>query len=156
MYPMKNRIGINHILLIIFLILVILFGVACGALYASFTRIDIEQEIRNKELSIPTNIYDRNGKLIAQIYVEHRELIPLRDIPQDLINAFLAYEDLKFYEHHGFNLKRLAGAIIGNIKRVIFGKKGYMQGASTITQQLAKRLFTESEKTIFRKLKELW
>lgn len=152
-----NKLNLAQFTFLIFIILLILAGISIGAIFASFTRIDIEKAIKNKELSIPTNIFDRNGKLIAQIYVEHREIIPLKDLPQDLINAFLAYEDKNFYEHHGFNLKRLIGAMISNIKRALFRHhQGYVSGASTITQQLAKRLFTEGEKTIFRKLKELW
>lgn len=135
---------------------VILVGITFGILFASFSRIDIEKIITENQLSIPTIIYDINGKVIDELFQEKRELIPFRDIPENLIKAFIAYEDKDFYKHHGFNTKRLFISALYNLRRIIFKKGGIIVGGSTITQQLAKRLFTESEKTIYRKLRELW
>jgi|YNPMSStandDraft_2_1061718.scaffolds.fasta_scaffold00002_56 penicillin-binding protein 1A len=145
-----------NILIIILIVGTILVGVTFGALFASFSRVDIEKVISESELSIPTIIYDINGKVIDELFQEKREIIPFKDIPENLIKAFIAYEDKDFYKHHGFNTKRILISILYNLRKIIFRQKGVIVGGSTITQQLAKRLFTESEKTIFRKLRELW
>ncbi|MCX8058657.1 MAG: PBP1A family penicillin-binding protein [Spirochaetes bacterium] len=145
-----------NILTIILFAGTILAGITIGVVFASFSRIDIEKIITEKQLSIPTIIYDINGKVIDELFQEKREIIPFRDIPENLIKAFIAYEDKDFYKHHGFNTKRILISMLYNIKRILTKQKGTIVGGSTITQQLAKRLFTESEKTIYRKLRELW
>jgi len=146
----------NRILIIIIIAIVILFGIALGSLFASFRNTDIKQAINDLEFALPTNIYDRNGELIAQLSIEQREIIPLKDIPEIVIQAFISYEDAKFFKHHGFSFKRTIGALFGDLKRSILHRGGALQGGSTITQQLAKRLFTTQERSVFRKLKELW
>jgi len=95
-----------------------------------------------------TMIFAANGQLIHTI--GQRKTIPLNRVSQDFINAILATEDHRFFEHHGMNkLRTLKGLYI-----TLF-KKGRVQGASTITQQLAKNLFFSFEKTYKRKFKEL-
>ncbi|HQJ41437.1 MAG TPA: hypothetical protein PK449_07750, partial [Exilispira sp.] len=69
----------NRILIIIIVAIVILFGIALGSLFASFKNTDIKQAINDLEFALPTNIYDRNGELIAQLSIEQREIIPLKD-----------------------------------------------------------------------------
>ncbi len=147
---------IKRILFIALIAITILFGVALGSLFASFQTVDIRKMVDDFELSIPTNIYDRNGELIAQLSLEQREIIPLKDIPEIVIQSFISYEDAAFFKHHGFSFKRTLGALLGDLKRTITRRGGALQGGSTITQQLAKRLFTSQERSIFRKLKELW
>ncbi len=147
---------IGKILLITLILIAILFGIALGSLFASFQTIDIKKMVEDYELSIPTNIYDRNGELIAQLSLEQREIVPLKDIPEIVIQAFISYEDAAFFKHHGFSLKRTIGALVGDLKKAITRRGGSLQGGSTITQQLAKRLFTTQERSIYRKLKELW
>ncbi|MFN3410876.1 MAG: penicillin-binding protein 1A [Exilispira sp.] len=147
---------VRKILFISLIAITILFGIALGSLFASFQTIDIRQMVEDFELSVPTNIYDRNQELIAQLSVEQREIIPLKDIPEIVIQAFISYEDSAFFKHHGFSLKRTLAALFGDLKRSILGGKGSLQGGSTITQQLAKRLFTSQERSLYRKLKELW
>ena len=96
-----------------------------------------------------SEVYARNGEKIGEFYRENRKLVPIEEIPKDLINAFLSAEDSSFYSHRGFNLKGMLRALIANLTK---GKK--TQGASTITQQTARTLFLSSEKTYTRKLKE--
>lgn len=147
---------IKKILFIIIIAITVLFGVALGSLFASFQTTDIRKMVDDFELSVPTNIYDKDGELIAQLSLEQREIIPLKDIPEIVIQSFISYEDAAFFKHHGFSFKRTLGAFWGDIKRTILGRGGALQGGSTITQQLAKRLFTGQERSLFRKLKELW
>lgn len=96
-------------------------------------------------------ILDRNDKIFGQIYVENRETIPYDQIPRDLINAVVAVEDSKFYQHHGYDL---FGILRATFKNVVAGH--VRQGASTITQQLARNSFALKEKTFRRKLLEIF
>ncbi len=105
--------------------------------------------------SIPTRLYDVNGELIAELYQEKRDLVTFDQLPHTLINAFLSQEDKDFYEHFGINpvaiLRAMGKNIIASVKSF---RPTIVQGGSTITQQLAKQLFTESERTFARKALE--
>jgi penicillin-binding protein 1A len=96
-------------------------------------------------------ILDRNGKIFGQIYVENRDTVPYEQLPQDLINAVIAVEDAKFYQHHGYDL---LGIIRAALKNFTAGR--VRQGASTITQQLARNSFALKERTFRRKLLEVF
>ncbi len=96
-------------------------------------------------------ILDRNEKMFGQIYVENRETVPYDQLPRDLINAVVAMEDTKFYQHSGFDF---FGIIRAALKNVTAG--GVKQGASTITQQLARNTFALKERTFRRKLVEIF
>jgi penicillin-binding protein 1A len=96
-------------------------------------------------------ILDRNGKIFGQIYVENRETVPYEQLPADLINAVVAVEDTKFYQHHGYDL---FGIIRATLKNLTAGH--VRQGASTITQQLARNSFSLKERTYRRKLLEVF
>src|SRR5205085_670440 len=96
-------------------------------------------------------ILDRNGKIFGQIYVENRETVPYNQLPHDLVNAVVAVEDAKFYQHHGYDLFGIVRAALKNLTA------GHVrQGASTITQQLARNSFSLKEKTFRRKLLEIF
>lgn len=104
-------------------------------------------------LAIPesTLYYADNGSIFAESNSgEKRYWIQLEDISPYAIHATIAIEDQAFYEHHGFDVKRIGGAILANIQA-----GGKVQGASTITQQYARNLFLTMEKTWSRKIKEL-
>ena len=96
-------------------------------------------------------ILDRNGKIFGQIYVENRETVPYEKLPADLINAVIAIEDAKFYEHHGYDS---AGIVRAALKNLTAGH--VRQGGSTITQQLARNSFSLKERTYRRKLLEIF
>src|SRR5437588_8542810 len=96
-------------------------------------------------------ILDRNGKIFGQIYVENRETIPYQELPQNLVNAVVSVEDAKFYQHHGY---ALSGIIRAGLKNLGSGR--VRQGASTITQQLARNSFALKGKTYRRKLLEIF
>ncbi len=96
-------------------------------------------------------ILDRNGKIFGQIYVENRQTVPYEQLPPDLVNAVVAVEDAKFYQHHGYDL---LGIIRATLKNLTAGH--VRQGASTITQQLARNSFSLKERTFRRKLLEVF
>ncbi|HEU5219309.1 MAG TPA: PBP1A family penicillin-binding protein [Gemmatimonadales bacterium] len=112
---------------------------------------------------VPTALYTRpvpwggNGERRAPISIgnvgdgaaERRVPVALADLPDHLIQAVLAVEDQRFYQHHGLDIRRIAGAMVANIKA-----GGIAQGGSTITQQLAKNLFLSASRTPLRKLRE--
>lgn len=93
-------------------------------------------------------MYDANDKLVSG---GDDDWVELKDINQNLINATIAVEDKKFYNHHGFDYSRILKSLYVN-----FTSGKTLQGASTITQQLAKNLFLEFDKTWSRKIKEAW
>jgi 1A family penicillin-binding protein len=96
-------------------------------------------------------ILDRNGKIFGQIYVENRETVPYEQLPADLVKAVVAVEDTKFYQHHGYDLLGIIRAALKN-----FTAGHVRQGASTITQQLARNSFSLKERTYRRKLLEIF
>jgi 1A family penicillin-binding protein len=96
-------------------------------------------------------IVDRNEKIFGQIYVENRETIPYEQLPRDLVNAVVAIEDNKFYQHKGYDAFGILRAAFKN-----FTAGGVRQGASTITQQLARNTFSLRERTFRRKLVEIF
>src|SRR2546421_4072521 len=95
-------------------------------------------------------ILDRNDKIFGQIYVENRETVPYEQLPRDLVNAVVAVEDNKFYQHGGYDLSGIVRAALKN-----FTSGHVRQGASTVTQQLARNSFALKERTFRRKLLEV-
>lgn len=96
-----------------------------------------------------SQVYDRGGKKIGEFFRERRTLVPYDRIPKNLVNAFLAAEDDTFFQHRGINYVAIARAALANLRA---GQT--VQGASTITQQLAKTLFLTNERTMLRKVRE--
>lgn len=96
-----------------------------------------------------SQIFDRNGKLLYEMYSDKRRIsVKLTEIPNSLQKATIAIEDANFYKHHGFDFKGIARGLF----RTIF--QGRKQGGSTLTQQLVKNALLTPERTISRKIKE--
>src|SRR5436305_9021774 len=135
----------------------VVVAVAGLLVYWSILAADLRSEANTFDLSkleqmeSASVIVDRNNKIFGQIYVENRETVPYDQLPRDLINAVVAVEDAKFYQHHGYDLFGIARAAS---KNVVAGH--VRQGASTITQQLARNSFALKEKTFRRKLLEIF
>ncbi len=127
-------------------------GITLGVAMAAMKNIDIVRELRDYKPALPTQVLDRNGKLITEFFGEEkRDIVHIDELPKHLIYAVLTREDRNFYEHKGFDFFRTARATVDMITGNFSG------GGSTITQQVAGRLFADrSQKTITRKLKELW
>lgn len=97
----------------------------------------------------PSILLDDNGREWGRFQLDRRKFVSLTNMPQSLLNAFLATEDHKFYEHHGLSIR---GIIRSALVNLYHRKK--VQGASTITQQLVRLLFFDAKKTFVRKVKE--
>ncbi|MFA7301517.1 MAG: transglycosylase domain-containing protein [Candidatus Shapirobacteria bacterium] len=107
------------------------------------------QKLSSSDFPESSQIYDRNGKLIYEIYADkRRQEVPLSQIPEKMISATLAIEDSGFYNHFGFDFK----GIIRGLYRTIVEKR--LQGGSTLTQQLVKNVLLTPERTWTRKIKE--
>ncbi|MBI5560348.1 MAG: PBP1A family penicillin-binding protein [Deltaproteobacteria bacterium] len=99
--------------------------------------------------NLVTKVYSDDGRVIGEFYTEKRTVTPLNNIPAHLVQAFLAAEDTKFFEHGGIDYLGIARALYKNITagRIV-------QGGSTITQQVARTFFLTSERKLTRKLRE--
>src|SRR5436853_7843251 len=120
----------------------IYFGIVSSQLRAEAATYDLSKLEQMESASV---ILDRNGKIFGQIYVENRETIPYDQLPRDLVNGVVAMEDAKFYQHGGYDLFGITRAALKN-----FAAGHVRQGASTITQQLARNRFSLKEKTFPR------
>ena len=143
---MKKR----NIILYILIVMVIFspFFYTINAYNLSYNMFRKSDNIRQP---LATAIYDRNGRLIAHLYDEYRNYVRIEEIPDTIIKSFLAAEDSSFFMHTGFDITGIARALFIDL---ISGE--FRQGGSTITQQLAKQLFAGKEKSVKRKLVELF
>ncbi len=115
---------------------------------ASWQRLD-PQKLQN--VAHTGAIYDKNGDYVTTLVgTEHRVVVDTSTLPRHVLDAFLAAEDLRFYKHPGFDVTRILGAVMTNVR-----DGALSQGASTITQQLVKLSHLSSQKTIARKLEEV-
>ena len=99
--------------------------------------------------SLTTRVYADNNELIDEFFLEDRKVIKYEEIPKIVIQAFVASEDARFFQHGGFDMQSISRAFFKNIEA---GK--IVQGGSTITQQVAKSLYLSSERSYMRKIKE--
>ena len=125
--------------------LIVMFALATTA----FSEINESKALTTGKYSV--KFLDRNGQEIGQRGILHNDAIPLDDIPEHLIQAALATEDRRFFEHFGVDVLGTLRALATNINA---GET--VQGGSTLTQQLAKNLFLSSERSLTRKIKELF
>ena len=110
------------------------------------------KKLANYQPPISSRVYSENSKLIAEYAIEKRLFIPFESIPDKVINAFLSAEDKNFFSHPGIDAKGILRAIVKNIKNISQNKR--LEGASTITQQVAKNFLLTNEVSIKRKIKE--
>lgn len=124
-----------------------------GSIYALFAiwgdRLPVPKTMDEVQLSARSIVYDRKGNVVGSYYVEDRLPVSLAEIPAHLTAAVIASEDRRFYHHWGVNLAAIGRALLSNLRA-----GGVTQGASTITQQLARNLFLDQSRTVERKLKE--
>ena len=101
---------------------------------------------------VSSKVYSGNGDLVADFSKEKRIFVPYNSIPKNVINAFLSAEDKNFFYHPGVDAKGILRAVINNIKNLLTSKR--LEGASTITQQVAKNFLLTNEVSLNRKIKE--
>lgn len=107
--------------------------------------------LRDVQLQTPMQVYSQDGKLISQFGEKRRIPLRLEEMPPELIEAIIATEDSRFYEHYGFDPIGITRAAIA-----VVASGSAKQGASTITQQLARNFYLSNEKKIMRKIKEIF
>ena len=126
------------------------FGGFIGILWIGTQDLPSFESLQDYQPSLISRVYADNGEVIGQFYVERRIYTPMSVIPQHLIDAVIAVEDTRFFEHPGLDIVGIFRAAWTNLKG-----GGKIQGASTITQQLARSLFLSPERTYQRKIREL-
>jgi len=108
--------------------------------------------LANYKPPISSRVHSGEGNLIAEYAIQKRLFIPYDSIPQNVVNSFLSAEDKNFFSHPGIDAKSITRAIIKNLKNIFSNKR--LEGASTITQQVAKNFLLTNEVSIKRKIKE--
>ncbi len=126
-------------------------GMAAGAIWYFSQDLPPLDLLQNYQPSLVTRVYSDDRQVIGQFFIERRLLTPIAQIPKSLTNAVVAVEDARFFEHPGLDVIGILRAAWTNLRHG--GRK--VEGASTITQQLARSLFLSSERTFDRKLREL-
>ena len=147
----SSGVSLGKMILVVGLILfVMVIGVGCGFLTASLnTRSNLAEDIVPPASS---QIYDIHGNEIANIHAaENRRPIGINEIPKNLQNAFIAVEDNRFYDHIGIDPRGIVRAIWANIRG-----RTVTEGGSTITQQLAKNAYLTQDRTLKRKVQEVF
>lgn len=138
-------------ILVIFVVLCLLGSAAAFFIYQSIqAALPPLASLKDYQPKLVTQIYDRNGKKIGELFNERRILISYEKMPKQLVQAFLAAEDDQFFQHGGVNWLAIIRAAVANLRA-----GSNVQGASTITQQVAKTLLLTSEKTYTRKIREI-
>lgn len=127
------------------------FGAAAGGyfIFRLYQTLPSISQMQNIEQSLVSRMLGKDGRLVHEFHIEKRIWVPISKIPLDLQNAVIATEDRKFYSHWGVDVKRIFGAIVINVIR-----GGYAQGASTITQQLARNVYLTAKTSMIRKIRE--
>ncbi len=134
----------------------IVLGIIAAFGYAYFQVNKIIESLPNLDINQiyvkeSTKLYDKKQQLIAELGVKKRDVVSYNDISPHMIDALISIEDARFFKHNGIDYKRVVAAIFENIKSY-----RYKEGASTLTQQLVKLSYLSNEKTLDRKIKEMF
>ena len=108
--------------------------------------------LNNYKPPVSSKVYSGNGEVVSDFSKEKRIFVPFNTIPKNVINAFLSAEDKNFFSHPGVDAKGVVRAVINNISNLLSSKR--LEGASTITQQVAKNFLLTNEVSLNRKIKE--
>jgi penicillin-binding protein 1A len=129
-----------------------LFFVVFSSLWYFSSGLPDYKKLESYEPPVSSRIYSNNGSLIAEYAIEKRLFIPYDSIPTLIVNAFLSAEDKNFFNHPGIDPKGIIRAVLNNFKNIAKDKR--LEGASTITQQVAKNFLLTNEVSLKRKIKE--
>jgi len=147
----SSRRSVLGIIIVIFLIIFVGTALAGSSLfyYLLLKELPSIAALKDYRPSITTRVYADNNELIDEFFLEDRKVIKYEDIPKIVIQAFVAAEDARFFQHKGFDMQSMSRAFFKNLEagRIV-------QGGSTITQQVAKVLYLSPERSYMRKLKE--
>ena len=123
-----------------------------GILWSFSNKIPDYKFLKSYKPPVSSKMYSGNGNLVADFSQEKRIFIPYSAIPKNVVNAFLSAEDKNFFSHPGVDARGVLRATINNVKNIFTSKR--LEGASTITQQVAKNFLLTNEVSINRKIKE--
>jgi penicillin-binding protein 1A len=143
---LKNAIILSISSVILVCILII------GILWVYSNDIPDYKFLKNYKPPVSSKVYSGNGNLVADFSKEKRVFVPYNSIPKNIINAFLSAEDKNFFSHPGVDARGVLRAVINNISNILSSKR--LEGASTITQQVAKNFLLTNEVSLNRKIKE--
>ncbi len=147
-YPVKF---IKPLLIFSFVCMILGVTTIFGFYYYLKPQLPDVATLKNVQLQTPMQVYSQDGKLIAQFGEKRRIPLKLDDIPLQMQEAFIATEDSRYYQHYGIDPIGIMRAAV-----VVAISGSAKQGASTITQQLARNFFLSNDKKIMRKIKEIF
>jgi penicillin-binding protein 1A len=124
-------------------------GVGAGWVLSKAITVPRVSELATYRPDVVTELRGSDGSILARFALEKRTLVGRKEIPDVMVKALLAAEDARFYDHSGIDVIRIGGALVKDLAR-----RRMAQGASTLTQQLARSVFLTPEKTIARKVNE--
>ena len=140
-------------LLIVFILFSILGIISIFLILWSYSnKLPDYKFLKNYKPPVSSKVYSGNGVLISDFSAENRIFVPFNSIPKKIINSFLSSEDKNFFKHPGVDAKGVLRAIKNNIFNLL--KSNRLEGASTITQQVAKNFLLSNEVSLDRKIKE--
>ncbi len=153
----KHKLFVIFILFFIFLS-ALFIGTGLGYFLSTSADTDVRGDLSEYKPALPTQILDRNGELITEIFSdEKRDIVPIQDIPKILIYALISREDENFFKHYGFSFRGTFRAAWNILLSKLGSPRGYSSGGSTLTQQVAGTHYANRKDiSIKRKLKELW
>ncbi len=143
---------VNYTVKLLILVFIILFFLAFSALWYFSSGLPDYKKLESYEPPVSSRVYADDGTLIAEYAIEKRLFIPYESIPKKIINSFLSAEDKNFFSHPGVDPQGILRAVFKNLKNIVNDKR--LEGASTITQQVAKNFLLTNEVSFKRKIKE--
>ena len=142
----------KKLILLSFAGILIMFVAVIAILWAFSNKLPDYKFLKSYKPSVSSKVYAGEGQLVSDFSKEKRIFVPYDAVPPKVINSFLSAEDKNFFSHPGVDAKGVIRATINNISNVIYSKR--LEGASTITQQVAKNFLLSNEVSINRKIKE--
>lgn len=147
--PPRRSSGGRILIILAAVVAVLIVGVGCGFVTAT---LNTKQDLEDVRPAASSHIYDINGNELANVHAEQNRVpVRLSQVPEHLKDAFIAVEDVRFYDHAGVDPKGIMRAAFANITN-----KGVAEGGSTITQQLAKNAYLTQDRTYKRKIQEVF
>ena len=143
---------LKKILIVLSSTFLLVFFIVVSVLWAFSNNLPDYKYLKNYKAPVSSKIYSGSGELIQDFSSEKRIFIPYNSIPKIVINSFLSAEDKNFFDHPGIDAKGVLRAVVKNISNILNSKR--LEGASTITQQVAKNFLLTNEVSLQRKLKE--
>jgi penicillin-binding protein 1A len=143
---------IKKFLMLFLSFILVISLIVFSILWAFSSKLPDYKFLKNYKPPVSSKVYSGDGELVDDFSTEKRIFVPFKSIPKKVVNAFLSAEDKNFFTHPGVDAKGVLRATINNISNIISSKR--LEGASTITQQVAKNFLLSNEVSLNRKLKE--